>query len=172
MIVLQTKITLQEKREANGAAAVREALDAGFESAQDWVKTSSGGIDWIKRIRYNASFLARLGVEIQVSARSDLLVRDFVHIRNSLQEGEIDSGVIIVPSDTLQTFLTDRTPCLSDAIKYCETEFPEASKSPIAIMAIEHDGSGPALPKKVTNRAKSKANEARSLDMGSVPHEA
>lgn len=32
----------------------------------------------------------------------------------------IDIGVIIVPSDRTQTFLTDRTPSLRDAIRYVE----------------------------------------------------
>ena len=72
--------------------------------------TAPGGIDWIKRLRYNQTLAVKMGVEIQVSARSDLLIRDIVHLRNSLQQGEIDIGVIVVPSDRLQTFLPDRTP--------------------------------------------------------------
>jgi hypothetical protein len=62
-------------------------------------------------------------------------------------------GVIVVPSDRLQTFLTDRTPSLKDALRYVEQEFKEATTFLIVIIAIEHDAPGKALPKKKTNRA-------------------
>jgi len=86
-----------------------------------------------------------------------LLVRDLVHIRNALQEGVIDICLIIVPSDKLSVFLTDRTPSLRDAIRYVEEEFPEAQKTPMILIAVEHDGpAAAALPKKTTNRGKKK----------------
>lgn len=153
-VVLDTHIVLEETPNANGAAVIREALDERFMGSGDWTKTVSGGVDWIKRIRYNQTFMARLGVEIQVSARSDLLIRDIVHLRNSLQKGEIDIGVIVVPDDRLQVFLPDRTPSFRDAIRYIEQEFKEATTFPIAVLAIEHDGSGSALAKKKTNKGK------------------
>lgn len=142
---------LEESREANGAAGIREALDASFSVGEDWICLKTGGIDWIKRVRYNQTFLARLGVEVQVSARSDLLIRDVVHLRNSLQQAEIDVGVIVVPDDRMQKFLTDRTPSYSDAVRYIEVEFKEAMTFPIVIVGVEHDGVGPAIPKRKTN---------------------
>lgn len=150
-IILRTPIALEEKLKANGAGAIREALDNSFSKGQDWVGIKAGGIDWIKRVRFNQTFLARLGVEIQVSARSDLLIRDVVHLRNSLQQAEIDVGVIVVPDDRMQKFLTDRTPSFSDAIRYIEVEFKEATTFPIVVIAVEHDGVGKAIPKKTTN---------------------
>jgi len=119
-IFFDTDITLLEEKQANGAAFIREAIDANFSKAGEWNKNTTGGIDWIKRIRYNKSIIARMGVEIQVSARSDLLIRDIVHLRNSLQDGEIDIGVIVVPDERLQFFLPDRTPSFKDAIRYIE----------------------------------------------------
>lgn len=151
-ILFETRIDLAEEREANGAAVIREAIDSRFKAAIDWVEKKSGGIDWVKRIRYNSTFIARLGVEIQVSARSDLLIRDIVHLRNSLQSGQIDVGVIVVPDDRLQTFLPDRTPSFRDATRYIEEEFKEAMTFPIVVIAVEHDGLGAPLPKKKTNR--------------------
>jgi hypothetical protein len=151
-IIFEATILIEEKQQANGAAVVREVLDAGFARRPDWVKTQSGGVDWVKRIRYNSTFIARLGVEIQVSSRSDLLIRDIVHLRNKLQEGYIDVGVIVVPSDHFQFYLVDRTPSLKDARRYIEDEFKEAMTFPIVIIAVEYDGIGPALPKKKTNR--------------------
>jgi hypothetical protein len=153
-IILDTTIELEERVEANGAAFIREKLDNGFENAGDWIKTTTGGIDWIKRYRYNSTFIVRLGVEVQVSARSDLLIRDIVHLRNSLQKAEIDAGVIVVPSDRLQPLLPDRTPSFKDAIRYIEDEFKEAMTFPIVVIAIEHDAAGKPLPKKRSNRGK------------------
>lgn len=153
-ILLQTKIEVEERVEANGAAAIRECIDASFVTAGDWVKTASGGVDWVKRFRYNSTFIVRLGVEIQVSARSDLLIRDIVHLRNSLQSAEIDAGVIVVPDDRLQPLLPDRTPSFKDAIRYIEEEFKEAMTFPIIVIAVEHDKAGKPLPKKKTNKGK------------------
>lgn len=151
-IVFSTPILLVPKREANGAAVVREALDFNFKAAGSWKKTTTGGVDWIKGVRFDQSVSVSLGVEVQVSSRSDLLIRDIVHLRNSLQEGSIDIGVIIVPSDLMQRFLTDRTPSYRDAVRYIEEEFREATTFPIAILAIEHDGtSNEPLPKRRTN---------------------
>lgn len=91
--------------------------------------------------------MAQIGVEVQVSARSDLLIRDLVHIRNSLQAGEIEVGIIVVPSEKFQIYLPDRTPSLKDARKYIEEEFVEAKSFPIVVLTIEHDGEGEALKK-------------------------
>ena len=150
-IILRTSIALEEKLKANGVGAIREALDKSFSKGDDWVGIKAGGIDWVKRVRFNQSILVRLGVEIQVSARSDLLIRDVVHLRNSLQQAEIDVGVIVVPDDRMQKFLTDRTPSFSDAVRYIEVEFKEATTFPIVLIAVEHDLIGAAIPKKTTN---------------------
>ncbi len=156
-IIFDTRVDLLEVPEANGAAVVRERIDEQFAKASDWTKTVAGGLDWVKRLRYNQTLAVKMGVEVQVSARSDLLVRDLVHIRNALQEGVIDIGLIIVPSDKLSVFLTDRTPSLRDAIRYVEQEFPEAQKTPMILIAVEHDGpAAEPLPKKTTNRGTKK----------------
>lgn len=146
-IILSTQVFLLEKKDANGGGALRKLLDKSFEDRQDWTKITAGDIDWTKKIRYNRSFIAKVGVEVQVSARSDLLIRDLVHIRNNLENGEIEVGVIIVPSNLLQVYLPDRTPSIKDAVKYIEEEFTEAKRNPIVLVAIEHDGAGEALKK-------------------------
>lgn len=147
-ILLNTVLLLSETKESNGAAVVREMIDSGFAAGADWIKIVAGGMDWKKSIRFNRTAMAAIGVEVQVSARSDLLVRDIVHLRNSIDSGDIEAGVIVVPSDAMQVFLPDRTPCLSDARRYIEEEFKEAMTKPLIVMAVEHDGIGPALPKK------------------------
>lgn len=143
-----TAILLLEKKDANSGKAVRVALDDQFEKSGGWKKKTVGDIDWIKEIRYNDKIVIRLGVEIQVSARSDLIIRDLIHMRNNLQSGAIDVAVLIVPSDRMSMFLPDRTPSYRDAVRYIEDEFPEAEKYPLALIAVEHDGpSDKALPK-------------------------
>jgi hypothetical protein len=160
-IIFDTRVEVLEESEANSAGVIRERLDEQFTKAKDWAKKVSGDIDWIKRFRYNQTLAVKMGVEIQVSARSDLLVRDLVHLRNSLQEGTIDIGIIVVPSDRLQTFLTDRTPSLKDAVRYVEKEFKEATGFPIVLIAVEHDAASKTpLPKKKTNRAEPGAKPA------------
>jgi hypothetical protein len=77
-IILETEIRLLEEKEANGAAVIRKALDEAFVQRGEWNKQTAGGTDWIKRTRYNETILSRIGVEVQVSARSDLLIRDIV----------------------------------------------------------------------------------------------
>lgn len=146
-LLLSVDVRLKEEKDANGAAALRRMIDAAFEARGGWEKTSTGGVDWTKKLRYNQTILVRLGVELQVSARSDMLIRDVVHLRNSIDEGLIDVGVVVVPDDRLQVFLPDRTPAFKDAIRYIEEEFREAMNYPFVIIAIEHDGPGEALAK-------------------------
>lgn len=146
-ILFSTKVELLEEKDANGAAEVRKMIDVSFEKVNGWSKITSGGIDWKKLIRYNRTFDAVIGVEVQVSSRSDLLIRDIIHLRNNIQKGEIEVGIIVVPSNYMQLFLPDRTPSIKDAIKYVEQEFPEAMTYPIVLIGIEHDGVGDALKK-------------------------
>jgi hypothetical protein len=159
-ILISIPIEIVEKARANSGRAIREAIDASFAENVDWKKTTSGGIDWIKRIRYNQTYLARLGVEIQVSSRSDLLIRDIVHLRNSLQKAEIDVGVIVVPDNRFGAFLTDRTPTFKAAVDYIEVQFPEAKDIPLVILAVENDAVGKmAIAKKKTNRGEGSARK-------------
>ncbi|MCK9422701.1 MAG: hypothetical protein M0Q38_08890 [Bacteroidales bacterium] len=146
-IMLSTKINLMEAKDANGGAEVRKLIDNTFQVIGTWDKATSGSIDWMKSIRFNRTFIATIGVEVQVSARSDLLIRDIVHLRNKIQAGEIEVGIIVVPSERMQLYLPDRTPSIKDAKKYIEQEFQEAMTYPIVLMAVEHDGPGYALQK-------------------------
>jgi hypothetical protein len=146
--LLETNISLEETRKANDSGVVRGALDAALGKNEGWTQIKAGGIDWCKHRRYNVNFISKVGVEIQVSARSDLLIRDVVHLRNSLQNAEIDVGVIVVPSNRMQKFLPDRTPSFRDAVRYIEQEFKEATTFPIVVIAVEHDAAGVALVKR------------------------
>jgi hypothetical protein len=138
-------LRVREQKDSNGGAALRELLDHRFDGATGWKKTQTGGVDWVKCRSYDGAS-ACLGVEIQVSARSDLLIMDIVHLRTGITSGGIDVGVLVVPSDRLAVFLTDRAPSYSDALRHVDQA--KAEDLPLLIMGLEHDGPGQALPKR------------------------
>lgn len=112
---------------------------------------AAGDIDWTRCHTINGTKVC-VGVEIQMSARSDLLVVDVMHLRGALERGEIDVGVLVVPSDRLGVFLTDRGPRMADAKKHVRAA--RADDLPILLIAIEHDGAGPALAKQAKRARK------------------
>jgi hypothetical protein len=141
-------LLVEEKRHANGTRDIRGTIDAAFQAIGGWTKIASGGIDWTKKNTQGAT----VGVEVQVSGRSDMLAVDIMHLAEKLIDGSIDAGVIIVPDNVLSRFLTDRTPNLATAIKHVEHR---AKNLPIRILAFRHDGIGPALVKMRTNLGRS-----------------
>ncbi len=140
-------LRVKEERDANGGAAVRRLIDQRFTAR--WTKAQTGDVDWVTCRVVNGTRVC-LGVEIQMSARSDLIVMDLVHLRRALVNGLIDVGVLVVPSDRLGVFLTDRAPRMSDAKRHVQEA--RADDLPLALLAIEHDGPGPALAKQRKRR--------------------
>jgi hypothetical protein len=141
-------LSILEEKQANGTRGIRQSIDEAFVKTGGWIKIASGGIDWTKRGPTGST----VGVEVQVSGRSDMLAVDIMHLKEKMMAGEIDIGVIIVPDDVLSRFLTDRTPNLATAIKHVEHR--GARDSPIRIVAFRHDSTGPALLKMRTNLGK------------------
>jgi hypothetical protein len=86
-----------------------------------------------------------VGVEIQFSARSDLVVIDIIHLRQALTAGEIDVGILVLPTNRLSTFLTDRGPSIATAKRHVLAACAE--DLPLLLIALEHDGPGPPLAK-------------------------
>ena len=150
-LIRNTAILLSEQVEANGAAAIRELLDATFIKTKTWQSKKAGDVDWSKCKVVNGTRVC-VGVEIQVSARSELLYKDILHLKNRVVGGDIDLGIIIVPSNRLHSFLPDRTPSKSYAEKVIKEQ--DADRLPILLIEMEHDGPGPALPKKITNTSR------------------
>ena len=72
-----------------------------------------------------------------------------LHLKAELDAGELDAGIIIVPDDTLSRFLTDRTP--NTLARLLDTYRCSAPDIAVQVLAFSHDGTGPALPKAVTN---------------------
>ena len=139
-------LLVKEAKNANGGKAVRVLLDARFEERQatGWKKRQTGGVDWTKCLVVNGTEVC-IGVEVQMSARSDLIIIDLIHLRLALTRGTIDVGILVVPSDRLGPFLTDRGPRLADARRMVREARVE--DLPIILLGLEHDGPGPALPK-------------------------
>jgi hypothetical protein len=142
-------LKIEERRDGNSAAGVRSLLDAEFRKLDGWTNKQTGGVDWTKCLTVNGTTVC-LGIEIQISGRSDLLIVDVVHLRDELTAGNIDVGIIVVPSDALAVYLTDRVARFSDAKKAVERA--RATDLPLAIIAIGHDGIGPAIPKRRTRQ--------------------
>lgn len=134
-----------EKKDSNGGAALRELIDERFLAASGWKKKQTGDVDWTKCHRANGTEVC-LGIEVQMSARSDMIVMDIHHLRTGMAEGRIDVGVLAVPSDTLGSFLTDRAPCLSDAKRHVDVA--RATDLPLLLIGLTHDGPGTALAKR------------------------
>ena len=86
-----------------------------------------------------------MGVEVQFSARSDLLAIDIHHLRKALVNGLIDIGVLVVPADQLSIYLTDRGPSVSAARRHVREA--RAEDLPLLLLSLIHDGPGPALAK-------------------------
>jgi hypothetical protein len=145
------QLFVEERRDANGGAAVRDMIDREFVRVGGWSNLQTGGIDWTKCKIINGTRVC-LGVEIQFSGRSDLLIVDVTHLRDEITAGAIDVGVMVVPSDRLGKFLTDRGPKFSDAIRAIKRA--RAEDAPLIVLALEHDGVGPALPKRRTRQGR------------------
>lgn len=143
-IVQEFELRVEERRDANGGAAVRKLLDARFDDAGGWTKKQTGDVDWTKCLTVNGTRVC-VGVEVQFSGRSDLIVVDLIHLRKALTQGTIDVAILIVPSDRLGVFLTDRGPKMADAKRHIHEA--RADDLSLIVIALEHDGPGPPLAK-------------------------
>jgi hypothetical protein len=145
-IIESFPLLVKESKNANGGKAVRVMLDAQFAAreATGWSKRQTGAVDWTKCRAIDGARVC-LGVEVQMSARSDLIIIDLIHLRLALTSGGIDVGILVVPNDKLGPFLTDRGPKLADAKRMIREARVE--DLPIVLIGLEHDGAGPPLPK-------------------------
>jgi len=137
-------LLVKEETDANGGAAVRKLLDGQFRAAGGWQRKVVGDIDWIKCHQVNGTRVC-VGVEVQVSARSDLLAVDMIHLAAAFRDARIDIGVLVTSSDRLSRFLTDRGPSISDAKRHVKSTRLE--DYPLILLAVEHDGPGEPLAK-------------------------
>ena len=145
------ELLVEERRDANGAAEIRSIFDSRFLLAEGWTKKQTGGVDWTKCRAINSTSVC-LGVEVQFSGRSDLVIVDVVHLREELISGRIDVGIVVVPSNHLAPFLTDRVARYDDAVRAVERA--RAADLPLGVIALEHNGPGPAIAKRRTRQGR------------------
>lgn len=145
------ELLVKEAKDANGGAAVRKLLDLQFEKSGTWIKKQTGDVDWTKCKIVNGTRVC-LGVEVQFSARSDLLAIDVHHLRRAIISGQIDIGVLLVPDNGLAVFLTDRGPKMSDAKRHVEEA--RAQDLPLILISLRHDGPGIPLEKQLKRKFK------------------
>src|SRR6266849_8707763 len=72
---------LAERRDANSAAAVRTLIDERFQQAGGWTQSQTGDVDWVKCLAVKTCKVC-LGVQVQISASSELLIIDIVRLRD------------------------------------------------------------------------------------------
>jgi hypothetical protein len=145
-LITSFELLIEERKDANGTAGLRALSDERFRAAGGWIQKKSGGVDWVKQQAINGRPRhICIGVEVQVSGRSDVMSVDLIHLRKELLQGKIDLAVLVVPSDKLGYFLTDRVAKLSEAKRHIE--MARAEDMPFVLIAIEHDGPGSPLRK-------------------------
>lgn len=146
-VLTEFQLLIEEKKDSNSAGVIRAMIDARFKEAEGWKQKKTGGVDWIKRQAINGRpRYISIGVEVQVSGRSDMVAVDLLHLRTQLLQGEIDLAVLVVPSDKLGVYITDRVATLSQAVRHIRAGHYE--EMPFVMMAIEHDGPGAKIKKK------------------------
>lgn len=160
-------LLIEEGKNVNGAAAIREMVDDAFRNinhlpanvpdGERWKMTKTGAVDWTKCHRVDGTRVC-VGVEVQVSGRSAMLAVDIIHLRDAVATGNLDVCIIIVPDDELARHITDRAPTLTEAKHHVNKSRSE--DLPILILAFRHDGVGPRLVKKVTNMGKGRSSPA------------
>lgn len=143
-ILTSFRLLVKEKIDSNGRAAVQKRFDAEFEKREGWTIKKTGDVDWIRCKTINGTRLC-IGVKVQFSARSDLVIVDLIHLRKALCNGTIDVAFLVVPSDRLARYLTDRAPSMAAAKRHVQEA--AVSDLPLVLIALENDGPGPALMK-------------------------
>ncbi len=151
-------VVLSERPSSNSGATLRKLISWEFKEAVGWLKKTGRGADWWKFVKVGDARVC-LASTIRVSGRSELIVADLRRLCRLVRGGEIDAGMVIVPSDRLASFLKGGRPSLGGTLT--AIEYSDSQGIPLLVMAVEHDGAGPPLG--VTN-AKSRGRRNRRLD--------
>ena len=119
--------------------------------ARNAIRTELIACGWTSTNRYEELLLKHLDLS---SARPCVAVGfatptadDVKLIRIAVVEGAIDVGILVsLPYEMpLESPITDRAPCMSDAKRH--VGHAKAEDLPLILIAIEHDGAGPPLAK-------------------------
>lgn len=134
-VLTDFEVQRENRNNATDRLSLRKLLDERFRSLVAWEFKRRGywiGCHKIDGIR------AYLGVRMQffVTPESDRLLVDLHYLCNGIIEGQVDVGVLVVPSNN--SFPNRRVARYSDAVKAVERA--RACDLPLAVLALEHDG--------------------------------
>src|SRR5215210_137694 len=73
VVLTRFRLEVMERVDSNGGAALRMMIDERFRKLSGWTMKQTGDVDWSKCNVVNGT-RACIGIEVQDSARSDLLV--------------------------------------------------------------------------------------------------
>ena len=140
---------------ADPGKMIRESVQAGLLTA-GWGKDRVGRGYWKKSLAIDAVEVS-VGTRVQLNGRNGLNVRDamtveVVGLAHKIASGAIDVGALVVAGDRLAMRLGRRVPSFSDTIEAVER--CGMTDLPLIILALEHDGPGPPLPKRRTRQGK------------------
>ncbi len=103
------RVVLSERPSSNSGATLRKLISWEFKEAVGWLKKTGRGADWRKFVKVGDARVC-LAATIRVSGRSELIVSDLRRLCRLVRGGEIDAGMVIVPSDRLASFLKGGRP--------------------------------------------------------------
>lgn len=131
-------VRLQLKKEpgAERPGFLQKLIDARFQRASGWSRAIKGRRYWKKCVEIDgASVCAKVGV--RVSGRKDFVVTDLHSLCRSIETGEVDLGILVVPSDRLSHALRPRQTSLRETQEVVEQT--NACSLPLLLIAIEYD---------------------------------
>lgn len=155
-ILTRFRLELEESARANNAQILQGMFDQRFTSAPGWERRQSGHLYWRKSLAIDDTRVC-LGAKIRIASRGglsggDSMVVEVINLTKQIASGAIDVAALAVPSDNLSTYLDGRVARFADAVRAVERS--RATDLPLIILALEHDGPGPALPKKRTRQGR------------------
>lgn len=144
------RLDVREAEYANDAGILRDYVSERLDRAGGWRRRGKGHLCWKKCLRSNGVRTC-LGARLRVSGRrdinrKDLAIVDILDLRREIDSGDVDVGVLVVVSDRLARYLRRGGAGLSDSLRAAQR--CDCAGLPLVVLALEHDGAGPALQKK------------------------
>lgn len=117
----------------------RAALLTGSDRPTDIIvlktRRVKGGI-WTESRRIDG-ILLRIDVRMRVTSRREIFYKDALQLRHRLENGDVDLGVMVVPSMGLQRLFSRRISSACDAIEAIRAM--DADRFPLILVEIEDE---------------------------------
>ncbi len=137
------ELLVEAEKATERSGDLRRTMDSALPVAGGWVRTTRSFVLFQAACneRPAASHLHRRRLRSQAERISFV---DLIHCEIASQ-GAIDLSVLIVPSDKVGLYLTDRVARVSEAMRHIK--MGRFEDMPFVLIAMEHDGPGPRLAK-------------------------